>query len=97
MATREKRFSFGCVRIDKVRPQQPPSSSCYPPIVNLFLTMEEAMKLVLAVDENVRHINRLNRSLKEGKAARVNLAIHLNQNPLRITVNRTGRWERKVD
>ena len=45
-------------------------------VLNFELSLEEALKLKLALDECCLRVNRYKQSTKEGKRARIGLAIH---------------------
>jgi hypothetical protein len=45
-------------------------------ILNFEFTLEEALKLRLALDERCLRVNRYKQSTREGRRARVGLAIH---------------------
>src|SRR5437867_192796 len=53
-------------------------------ILNIELTLEETLKLRLGLDECCLRINRYKQSTREGKRARIGLAIHFG--PQRIVV-----------
>jgi hypothetical protein len=78
-----KEFSFGGGQFDR---QSPPREklSAGTPILNLEMTLEEALKLSLALEEGCRKVNRYKMSNKTGKRARVCLALHFG--PGRIVV-----------
>lgn len=63
-------------------------------ILNFELTLEEALKLKLALDECCLRVNRYKQSTREGKRARVGLAIHFG--PQRIVAyEATAKKEEK--
>ena len=78
-----KKFSFGGGQFAR---QSPPREKISPstPILNLEMTLEEALKLSLALEEGCRQVNRYKMSAKTGKRARVCLALHFK--PGRIIV-----------
>jgi hypothetical protein len=73
--SRDKKFSFGGGQYER---QSPPRNdiTVKTPILNIEFTLEEALKLVLAIDECCRKVNRHKMSTTEGKRARVCLAVH---------------------
>lgn len=75
-AIREKTFSFGGCAFER---QSPPREKLdfQTKILNLELSLEDALKLVLAIDECCRKINRYDLSTIGGKRARIGLALHL--------------------
>ena len=79
-----KSYTFGTCAYDRT---SPPRTTLSPEtkVLNVFLSFEEALKLNLAIDECVRKLNAYKRSTSVGKAAAVNLTIHLDKD--RITVN----------
>jgi len=79
-----KMFSFGGCHYERT---SPPLSHLSPgtKVLNIELSLDEALKLNLAMDECTRKINRYKESAEAGKRALVNIAIHL---PVeRISVN----------
>ncbi len=65
-----KKVSFGSGEVSKTSP----SKIDYPPVINIFLTFEEGLKLNLAIDECLRQLNSYNRATKAGKSRGVNLS-----------------------
>jgi hypothetical protein len=86
MATkpRVKTFSFGGCKLSGVSPDVLTVSPATP-MLNLYMTFEEALKLNLAVQECVRTLNTYNRSTTAGKNTGLNVAVHLQAG--RITIN----------
>lgn len=78
----KQKQSYGSCSVDHF---SPPVKEGWPPAINIVLGFEEAMKLQLALQARLLDINRLNRSTTEGKAAAVNLCLHIGVR--RITVN----------
>ena len=78
-----KEFSFGGGQFDR---QSPPREKLSPetPILNIEMSLEEALKLSLALEEGCRKVNRYKMSNTVGKRARVCLALHFK--PGRIVV-----------
>lgn len=78
-----KEFSFGGGQFER---QSPPREKLSPetPILNIEMTLEEALKLSLALEEGCRKVNRYKMSHTAGKRARVCFAIHFG--PQRIVV-----------
>ena len=74
--TTEKTFSFGGCEFDRQSPPREKLTS-KTKILNFELTLEDALKLSLAIDECCRKVNRYNLSTTAGKRARVGLAVHL--------------------
>ena len=81
-AQARQKQSYGSCSVDHF---SPPVKEGWPPAINIVLGFEEAMKLQLAIQARLLDMNRLNRSTKEGKAAAVNLCVHIGVK--RITVN----------
>ena len=79
-----KKFSFGGCNIEGTSPKV---SALTPetPMLNVFMSFEDALKLNLAIQECVRKLNTYNRSTTEGKRTGLNIAVHLKSG--RITVN----------
>lgn len=79
-----KTFSFGGCNFSGTSPK---ISALSPktPMLNVYMSFEEALKLNLAIQECVRTLNTYNRSTTEGKRTGLNIAVHLNSG--RITVN----------
>lgn len=75
MAEKEKKFSFGGAHYER---QSPPreNASRETQILNIEMTLAEALKLGLAMDECCRKVNRYNMATSAGKRARVCLAVH---------------------
>lgn len=71
----QKKFIFGGCQYER---QSPPRErvSTETRILNVELTLEEALKLALAIEESSRKVNRYNMSTTVGKRARVGLAVH---------------------
>jgi hypothetical protein len=71
----EKKFIFGGAQYSR---QSPPREnvSADTRILNIELTLEQALKLTLAIEEGCRKVNRYNMSTTAGKRARVGLAVH---------------------
>ena len=71
----QKKFSFGGGQYER---QSPPRKnvSTSTKILNIELTLDEALKLGLAIDECCRKVNRYRMSTTIGKLARICLAIH---------------------
>jgi hypothetical protein len=46
-----------------------------PTAINMYFTFEDAMKLHLALQDALLHINSFNRSTRDGKAAGVNVCL----------------------
>ena len=57
------------------------------PMLNVWMSFEEALKFSLAVQECVRKLNSYNRGTKAGRQTGLNIAVHLQKH--RITVNET--------
>ena len=57
------------------------------PILNVWMSFEEALKLSVAVQECVRRLNGYNRGTKAGRRTGLNIAVHLRQGS--ITVHET--------
>lgn len=72
----ERGFISGSAQYTRTMPPREKVSSA-PKILNIELTLEEALKLCLAIDERCRKVNRYKMSTTEGKRARVGLGIHL--------------------
>ena len=79
-----KKFSFGGCHYERT---SPPLSDLSPStkVLNVELSLDEALKLNLALDECIRKINRYKESAESGKRALVNVAVHLHVE--RISVN----------
>jgi len=58
------------------------------PMLNVWVSFEEALKFSLAIQECVRKLNTYNRSTRAGKRTGLNIAVHLQKR--RITVNETN-------
>ena len=71
----EKKFSFGGAQYER---QSPPREnvSAATQILNIELTLGEALKLILGIEECCRKVNRYSMSTTIGKRARVGLAVH---------------------
>jgi len=81
---RVKAFSFGGCKFSGTSPKLS-AFSPKTPMLNVFMSFEEALKLSLAVQECVRKLNSYNRSTIAGKRSGLNVAVHLQTS--RITVN----------
>ena len=57
------------------------------PMLNVWMSFEEALKFSLAVQECVRKLNSYHRGTKAGRQTGLNMALHLQRH--RITVNET--------
>jgi len=57
------------------------------PILNVWMSFEEALKLSLAIQECVRKLNSYHRGTKAGRQTGLNIAVRLHKR--RITVNET--------
>jgi len=57
------------------------------PMLNVWMSFEEALKFSLAIQECVRKLNTYKRSTRDGKRTGLNIAVHLQKR--RITVNET--------
>jgi len=57
------------------------------PILNVWMSFEEALKFSLAIQECVRKLNSYHRGTKAGKQTGLNIAVRLQKR--RITVNET--------
>lgn len=71
----KKGFSFGGAQYEYQSPRRE-NVSAKTPILNIELTLGEALKLALALEECCRKVNRYKMSTTVGKRARVGLAIH---------------------
>lgn len=71
----QKKFIFGGCQYER---QSPPREkvSAGTKILNIELTLEEALKFALAIEEACRKVNRYSMSTTVGKRARVGLAVH---------------------
>ena len=49
-------------------------------VLNVHLSLQEALMLNVALEECIRSLNRYNRSTTQGKNATVNVALHLDTN-----------------
>jgi hypothetical protein len=78
----KKKQSYGGCTIDHFSPANGPA---WPKAINIVLSFEEAMKLSLSLQHRLLDINSLNRSIREGKAAGVNLCLYPDRR--RMTVN----------
>jgi len=76
MPKKVKTMSFGGCRIAKTHPPVSVGQPV-PPVLNIVLTLEEALKLNLAISECIRKVNSYKRSTKAGKAAGINVAVKL--------------------
>lgn len=79
-----KTFTTGTCYYERTSPKRAalgPSTK----ILNVQLSLEQALKLNLAIDECVRKINRYKESTDAGRRAVVNVAVHLELE--RISVN----------
>jgi len=79
-----KTFTTGTCYYERTSPKRATISSTTK-ILNLELSLEQALKLNLAIDECVRKINRYKESADAGRRAVVNIAVHLELE--RISVN----------
>ncbi len=57
------------------------------PMLNVWMSFEEALKFSLAIQECVRKLNSYHRGTKAGKQTGLNIAVRLHKR--RITVNET--------
>ncbi len=57
------------------------------PMLNVWMSFEEALKVSLAIQECVRKLNAYNRSTTAGKRTGLNISVHLQKR--RITINET--------
>ena len=73
-----RKSSFGAATFAK---SSPPVET---KVINFTVSFEEALKLSLAVDECVRHLNGYNRSKARGKSAALALIIHLDKKRIRV-------------
>ncbi len=87
-----KQFSFGGCHYEYT---SPPLSNLSPStkVLNIGLSLNEALKLDLALNECIRKINRYKESAEAGKRALVNIAVHLHLE--RVSVNE-GRLPKGV-
>lgn len=76
-----KTSQFGACRFDSISPKTLEETV---KAINLTLSFDEALKLSLAVDECVRHLNRYNRARSVGKNAALRLVIHFDKKRIRV-------------
>jgi len=87
-----KTFSFGEGKFNRTSPAIYDLSS-ETKILNIELPLEQALKLILAINEGCRHINQYNCSTTEGKLATVNLAVHLKSNRIVVVEGKAQNKE----
>lgn len=73
-----KGFSFGTCSFSRTSPKIE-ALRASTQILNVVVSLEEALKLSLAIDECVRRLNSYKRSTRIGKNSGLNVAIHLTQ------------------
>ena len=74
----------------------PPTLQTGAKMVNCYVNFVELLQIKAAIDDAVTHMNRNNRSTREGRDALVNLCVHLDDKTLTVAVPRccvpqTGR------
>lgn len=84
MSKEIREFSFGSCALERLSPPAEKVSG-QTKILNVKLTLEEALKLNLAIDECIRKIHRYKGSSNVGRRALVNIALHIQKK--RISVN----------
>lgn len=84
MSEELRSFSFGSCAFERLSPPAQKIQS-NTKIINIKLTLEEALKINLAIDECIRKIHRYKGSSSAGKRALVNIAVHIQKR--RITIN----------
>lgn len=77
-----RKKTFGGASIDHF---VPPPQAGQPPVVNVVLTFEEALKLHLSLGQALGHLNGYNRSTRVGKQTAVSLRLYVENG--RVTVN----------
>jgi hypothetical protein len=80
---RYKKESYGAGEVARVSPPTEPGGAV-PNVINIGLTLEEALKLNLAIDECAREINSMHRGTREGKNALVCLSVKLGQHRIDV-------------
>ncbi len=78
--------TFGGCTLEGTSPKVP-DLSAKTPILNIWMTFEEALKLSIAIQECVRKLNSYHRGTRAGRQTGLNLAVRLRKR--RITVNET--------
>jgi hypothetical protein len=76
MSINEKTFAFSTTGYAHTSPALS-ELSAQTKIFNIQLTLDQALKLNLGLEEAIRKINRYKENTESGKRASVNLAIHL--------------------
>jgi len=76
----QKRY-YGTGRIDHF---SPPKLAANTKVINCYVDFVQLLQIKAAVDEAVIRMNRNNRGTREGRDAKVNLAIHLEGKKLTV-------------
>ena len=89
-----KKFSFGSCHYERT---SPPLADLSPTtkVLNIDLSLDEALKLDLAIEECIRKINRYKESAKVGKRALVNIAVHLHQERISVIESKLPKGLKK--
>jgi len=88
MPPRQKKESYGGGRISRVLPSVTKGDPL-PAVLNVNLTLQEALMLNLAIDECVRELNSRDLRTKAGKAGGVNLAVKLDLGRIDVVEGKT--------
>ena len=84
MDEKQKGFSFGGGTFSRTSPPVEKLTG-ETKILNVVIPFEEALKLSVAMQACVMWLNEKNRSTKAGKAAALNLAVHLDKGRIVVT------------
>ena len=89
-----KEFSFGGCHYERTSPSLT-NLSPNTKVLNIEFSLDEALKLNLAIDECIRKINRYKESAEAGKRALVNMALHLHLERISINEGRLPKGLKK--
>jgi hypothetical protein len=84
MAEKQKGFSFGGATFSRTSPPVEKLTG-ETKILNVVLPFEEALKLSVAMQACIMWLNEKNRATKEGKAAALNVAVHVDKGRIVVT------------
>lgn len=94
MSTNEKTFAFSTTGYAHTSPALSELSE-QTKIFNIHLTLDQALKLNLGLEEAIRKINRYKENTESGKRASVNLAIHLGVSRIAVAEGRLPKAKKQ--